>query len=134
MAKQRRGGLDDGSAAAHGLSHEVTVWEGVPEPGAVAVAGREEGEEAGQLEEGVALAARAGTELQGEAVVEEQDDGELSLFDVLLAIGLAAARGDVPVDVAYVVAELVLDHLIELAAAAAKHRAVFSAEQRVRRV
>ena len=76
----------------------------------------------------------AGAELQRQAVVEEQHDGELALLDVLLAVRLAAARGDVPVDVAHVVAELVLHHLIELAAAAAEGGAVLAAEQRVRRV
>jgi len=46
----------------------------------------------------------------------------------LLSVGLAEARRDVPVDVPNVVAELVLDDLVELHAASAEGRAILAAE------
>src|SRR5471030_1133073 len=88
----------------------------------------EQHDQAGELQQRLALGLRAGPEVQGRRVLEDQEQRDLALLHEFLAIGLAEAGGDVPVDVADVVAELILHHLVELDAAAAEGRAVFAAE------
>ncbi len=83
---------------------------------------------AGEFEQRLAFRLRAGAELQADGVLEEQQQRNLALLDKFLAVGLAKAGGDVPVDVADVVAVGVLDDLVELHAAAAERRAVLAAE------
>jgi hypothetical protein len=61
--------------------------------------------------------------------VDEQDDGELALLDEPLDEGLAGSGGDVPVDVADIVARLVLADLGELDALAEEGGVVLAREQ-----
>ena len=104
------------------------------ESDAVAVGGAEQGDQAGEFEEGVAFGAAGRAELQRGRILEEDQHGDLALLDELLAVGFAEAGGDVPVDVAHVVAELVLHDLVELHATAAEGGAVFAAQHRLDRV
>jgi hypothetical protein len=66
--------------------------------------------------------------LQAGRILKHDQQGDFALFDEFFPIRLAEARGDVPVDVAYVVAKLVFHDLVELHAAAAKGGAIFAAE------
>ena len=75
-----------------------------------------------------AFGLRAGAKVKRWGVFEDQEEGDLALLDEFLAVGLAEAGGDVPVDVADVVAEFVFDDLVELHAATAESGAVFAAE------
>ena len=54
--------------------------------------------------------------------------GHLALLDEFLAVSLAEPRGDIPVDIAHVVAELVFHDLVELHAASAEGGAIFTAQ------
>jgi hypothetical protein len=58
------------------------------------------------------------------ADVAQEHHRQLALLDVALDVGLAGARGDVPVDRAHVVAGHVRAHLVELHAAALEDRQV----------
>src|SRR5690606_30452973 len=60
----------------------------------------------------------------------QQHDRELALLDVLLHERLADARRHVPVDVAHVVARLVLPHLGELHALTTENGVVLATEDR----
>ena len=126
--EQRGGGVHDLAAAADGFADDFALGAGVDEADAVAVDGAEQHDEAREFEEGLAFGLRAGTEGEGRGVFEDDEQGDLAFFDEFFSVGLAEAGGDVPVDVADVVAELVFDDLVELHAAAAKGRAVFAAE------
>src|SRR6185503_585688 len=59
--------------------------------------------------------------------IDQEHHGQLALLHVLLDVGVAHARGDVPVDVPDVVAELVLPHLRELHAASLEDGVVLPA-------
>jgi hypothetical protein len=66
--------------------------------------------------------------LEAGGVLKEDDDGDFAFFDEFFAVGFAEAGGDVPIDVADVVAVFVADDLVEFHAAAAEGGAVFAAE------
>jgi hypothetical protein len=106
----------------------------VHEADAVPVDRAEEHDEAGQLEQRLPLGLRARAEVQRRRVLEDEQERHLALLDELLAVGLAQPGGDVPVDVADVVAELVAHDLVEFDAAAAERRAVLAAQDVLDRV
>jgi hypothetical protein len=106
----------------------------VEEADAVAVDGAEHHHEPGEFEQGLALGLRAGAELQADAVLEEEEQRNLALFDEFLAVGLAEAGGDIPIDVADIVAEGVFDDLVKLHAAAAEGGTVFAAQHVLHRM
>jgi hypothetical protein len=54
--------------------------------------------------------------------VENDEDDHFALFDETLPVQIAKLRRDVPIDIANVIAEGVLDHLIEFHAATPKDR------------
>ena len=101
----------------------------VDDADAIAVGGRKHHRERGELEERGALGAGAGAELQRECVLKDDEDGELAFLDEFFAERFAEARGDVPVDVADIVAEIIFYNLVELHAAPAEHRTVFAGER-----
>ena len=121
--------MEDGAAAADGFAEKiVAVRGGVDEADAVAVDGAEEHDEPGEFEEGFAFRLGAGTKLEAGRIFKHHEQGDLAFLDEFLAVRFAEASGDVPIDVADVVAEGVFDDLIELHAAAAEGGAVFAAE------
>ena len=121
--------MEDGAAAADGLAEKIiAAGRRVDEADTVAVDGAEQHHEAGELEEGFAFRLRAGAELEARGVFENDEQGDLAFLDEFLAVGFPETGGDVPVDVADVVAEGVFDDLVELHAAAAEGGAVFAAE------
>ena len=63
--------------------------------------------------------------------VEQQPGGDLAVFGVLAHVRDVGARGDVPVDVAQVVAELVLAQVRDVDAGAAEHRPVVALQASV---
>ena len=63
--------------------------------------------------------------------VEQQPGGHLAVFGELAHIGRLLARGDVPVDVAHVVVQLVLAQVGQVDAGAAQQRAVVALQQAV---
>ena len=99
------------------------------EAGLVVVGVGGEGEQGRELGGQLALGGGGGAEAGGGADVDEQVEDELALFDVLLDVGRAHARRDVPVDEAHLVAGLVLAHLAELEAAAAEDAVVLAEEE-----
>ena len=106
----------------------MTRGGGVEQADAIAVNGPEQHDEAGQFEQGLALGGVAGAELQAGGILENDEKGQFAFLDEFFAVGFAEARGDVPVDVAHIVAEGVFDDLIEFHAPAAKGRAILAAE------
>jgi hypothetical protein len=120
--------VHDLAAAADGFADDFALGAGVDEADAVAVDGAEQHDEAGEFEEGLAFGLGAGAEGERRGIFEDEQQGDLALLDEFLAVGFAEARGDVPIDVAHVVAELVFDDLIKLHAAAAEGGAVFATE------
>ena len=127
-AEQRCGGVEDGAASADGLAEGVAVGRDMEKTDAVAVDGAEQHDEAGEFEVGLAFGLGAGAELEPGGVLEDDHHGDLAFLDEFFAVGFAEAGGDVPVDVADVVAELVFDDLVELHAASAEGGAVFTAQ------
>src|SRR5262249_12726028 len=73
----------------------------------------------------LALELALGAELAGAREVDEEEDRQLALLDVFLDVRVAHARGDVPVDGADVVAELVLADFGELHPAPLEYGVVF---------
>ena len=63
-----------------------------------------------------------GPEVHRRGGVEQQPRGDLAVLDVLPDVRRVGARGDVPVDVPQVVAELVLPQVRDVDAGAAEHR------------
>ena len=126
--------MEDGTAAADRLAKQVAVGRGVEEADPVPVDGAEQHDQAGEFEQRLALRLRARAEVQGRAVLEDEEQRDLALLHELLPVGLAQPRGHIPVDVANVVAELVAHHLVEFDAAAAEGRAVFTAQDVLHRV
>src|SRR5258708_7768750 len=120
--------MEDLPPAPHGFLERIAGLGSVEEADAVAVDSAEHHDEAGQLEQRLALGLRTGAELQADAVLEQEEQGDLAFLDEFLAVGLAEAGGDGPVDVADVVAGGVFDNWVELHAAAAEGGAVFAAE------
>jgi len=120
-------GIENRTAPAHGFGQAVASGISVHDANAVAVGGGQHHRETGKLEQRRALRARAGAELERERVLKNNQHRELALLDELLAEGFAQTRGDVPVNIADVVAEIVFYNLIELHAAPAERRAVFAA-------
>ena len=72
-----------------------------------------------------------GAELTRAGEVDQEEDGQLALFDVLLDVGMTCAGGHVPVDGADVVAELVFAHLGELHPAALEDGVVLAGQRLV---
>ncbi len=101
------GGVENLAAAADGFAEEIARRGGVDEADAVAVDGAEQHDEAGEFEQRLALRLRARAKAQGRGILENHQQRDLALLDEFLAVGFAEARGDVPVNVAHVVAELV---------------------------
>jgi hypothetical protein len=118
----------DGETAPGGLGEMVVGVGQVDVADAVAVEGAKEHEEAGEFEEGFAFGAVGGAELEGGGVLNDEEEGEFAFFDEFFAVGFAEAGGDVPVNVADVVAVFVADDLVEFHAAAAEGGAVFAGE------
>ena len=79
----------------------------------------------------LALRTFGGTEIEGRAHVHDQENGELTLFDVALHVRRAHARSDVPVDGPDIVARNVWPDFVELDAAALEDRDI-GARQDVR--
>jgi hypothetical protein len=100
----------------------------------VAVHRAQQHDEAGEFEQRLAFGLRAGTEVKRRRILEHQQERDLAFLDELFAVRFAEPRGDVPVDVPHIVAELILHHLIELHAASAKRRAVLAAEDVLHRM
>src|SRR6266850_1731966 len=88
------------------------------EADAVVVLDRREGQERANLRLDFALELPFGPELPRAGEVDQEDDGQLALLHVFLDVRVAHARGDVPVDAADVVTELVFAHFGELHPAA----------------
>src|ERR1035438_2569482 len=125
---ERCRGVEDRAPASDRLAEHGSVGHGVDESDAVAVDGPEEHHEPRELEERLPLGLRARTEDQAGRVLEDQEQRHLPLLCELFSVRLPEARGDIPVDVADVVPELVPDNLVELDAPAAEGRAVLAAE------
>jgi hypothetical protein len=115
------------ASAADRFAKQVAAGRGVDEPHAVAIHGPEQHDEAGEFHERLALRLGAGAEVQRGRILEHHQEGDLAFLDEFLAVGLAEPRGDVPVDVAHVVAEAVFHDLVELHAPSAKGGTVFAA-------
>jgi hypothetical protein len=75
--------------------------------------------------------APARAEIDRRAEVEQEPRRDLAVLVVLAHVGRLQARGDVPVDVAHVVAILVLAQVGEIQAEAAEQRAVVALQQAV---
>ena len=120
--------MQDRSAAAHRLLQLISAGRGIHVANAVPVYRPEQHHQAGEFEKRLAFRQLGGAELQARGILEDQQEGDFALLDELLSVGLAEARRDVPVDVPNVVAELVLDDLVELHAASAEGRAILAAE------
>src|SRR5258708_34264540 len=123
--------MEDLPPAPHGFLERIAGLGSVEEADAVAVDSAEHHDEAGQLEQRLALGLRTGAELQADAVLEQEEQGDLAFLDEFLAVGLAEAGGDVPVGVAGVVAEGDFDNLVELHAPAPKGGAGFPPDARL---
>jgi hypothetical protein len=63
--------------------------------------------------------------------VEQEPGGEIAVLDVLAHVGLLQPCGDVPVDVAHIVVELVFAQVGEVDAGTAEERAVVALQQPV---
>src|SRR5688500_14666094 len=112
--------------------HEVLDDVGEDEQAdAVVVARRGQREDGRDLGGELGLEAATRAELLGAGQVYGEEHGQLALLDVLLHVGSRRARGDVPVDVAYVVTRLVLAYFRELDPLPLEDGVVFAAEQRV---
>src|SRR5947208_2512747 len=83
---------------------------------------------AGHARGEVALAPAPRAEAHGAGDVDGHDHGEVALLDELLHVRHTAARRDVPVDDADVVARLILAHLRELDAATMEGGVVVAGE------
>ena len=81
-----------------------------------------------EFEQGLALRLRARAEVQRRRVLKEHEQRDLAFLDEFFPVGLAEPRGDVPVDVAHIVAKRVFHDLVELHAAAAEGGTVLAAE------
>ena len=85
-----------------------------------------EGEGSGNLRHHVALGLHLGTEVERTADIYHEHHGELAFLLKNLDVRAVEAGSDVPVDVAYVIAELVLPHLTERHTASLESRVVLS--------
>ena len=97
----------------------------------VAAAGQDEPEGGRDLREDEVLLAVDRAEPHRRRVVEQQPGGDLAVLDVLPHVGGVGARGDVPLDVAQVVAGLVLAQVGEVEPVAAEQAAVVALEAAV---
>jgi hypothetical protein len=118
----------DGASAVDGGREHGSVGAKVGETDAVAVDAGEEEEETGEFEQGLAFGDGGGAELEGGRVFENEEHGDLAFLDEFFAVGFAEAGGDVPVDIADIVAVGVFDDLVELHASSAESGAIASAE------
>ena len=126
--------MQDGPAAAHRLAKQIAVRRGVNKAHAIAVDGAEKHDQAGEFKQRLAFGQRSGAKLQAGRVLKHDQQGDFALLDEFFPIRIAQAGGDIPVDVADVVAKFVFDDLVELHAAAAKGRAIFTAQHGLNRV
>ena len=97
----------------------------------VAVAGEQPGQDGHEVDQQVPLQGLDGAEVHRWAQVQQEPRRHLAVLDVLADVGRLHARGDVPVDVADVVAELVLAQVGQLQTEAAEQRPVVALEQSV---
>lgn len=72
-----------------------------------------EGQKSGDFGGQIGLCAGAGTEIQRAGNIDEELDRQLPLFREALDLGDSCAGGDIPIDGAHVVANLVLANFIE---------------------
>lgn len=87
----------------------------------VVVAHRRETQHGHQLGGQLALLLRGGAEAHRARDVHDQQHGQLAFLDEALHVRMTGARGDVPVDVADLVAGHVRPHFLELDAASLEH-------------
>ena len=87
-----------------------------------------EGKGGGDFRDELALHRAYRTEIAAVGNVDKQQHGQLALLFVDLYEGLAAACGDIPVDVAYLVAILIFAHFRECHTASFERGVVFSGE------
>jgi hypothetical protein len=90
----------------------------------VAAAGEQLRDGRGDLGEHEVLAPLHGPDVHRGGAVEQQPRGDLAVLDVLPHVGCVGARGDVPVDVAQIVAEPVLPQVRDVDTGAAEGRPV----------
>src|SRR5205085_5567927 len=98
---------------------------------AVPVTGEQTREDRGEVEKQVALAAVNGPKVDGRREVEQEMRVDLPILEVLADVGGVQTRGDVPIDVADVVAERVFADVGEVQPLAFEDRAVVALEESV---
>ena len=100
---------------------------------AVAVAGQEARQGRHEVDQDAPLEplGSVGAEVDRRAEVEQEPRGDLAVLDVLADVRRVHPRGDVPVDVADVVAVLVFAQVGEVEAVAAEQGAVVALQQAV---
>ena len=104
------------------------------EPDPVAVDGPEEHDEPASSSRASRFDRSPEPNRRDARVLEHEQERDFALLDEFFPVGLAEPGGDVPVDVAHIVAELVLHHLVEFHSAAADGRAILAAEDVFHRV
>ena len=98
---------------------------------AVAVAREQAGDRGDEVDQLGALERLHRAEIHRGAQVEQEPGGDLAVFDVLADVGGVHARRDVPVDIADVVARLVLAQVGKVDAVAVEEAAVVALQQAV---
>src|SRR2546425_1065658 len=98
---------------------------------AVPVSREKPGEDTGEVDEQVTLAAVRGAEVDRRREIEEELRRDLAVLEEIADVRRVEPRGDVPVDVPYVVAERVLAGVREVEAVTPGHRPVVALQQPV---
>jgi hypothetical protein len=100
-------------------------------PDAIAMAGDQPGQQRHQFLGHLALGALGRTELDAAGEIDQEPCGEIAVFGVLAHMGHLQPCGDVPVDVAHVIAMLVFAQIRQVESTAAPQRAVIALQQPV---
>ena len=116
------------TARGNDLLHVLAVQDRTD---AVAVAREKAGDEADEIDEEIALVRARGPEVDGRRKVEQEMRRDLPVLEVLADVREVEAGGDVPVDVADVVAGDVLADVREIETLTAEQRPVIALQQTV---